>query len=156
MRDHYGNETSMNREIEEANAAIEHLHYKREYANFTFEDFVTQLTKHYNTLEHYGEFTSEETKVRNLLKKVTDPTSEAAKQTLALAELPHKVVDVLVVGISTMAVMVEAVAGSKVVAIKVVAVEVAGTNMVAGAMVDVEEDIPLPMAMVMALGILPM
>jgi len=46
MRDHYGNETFMNREIEEADAAIEHLHYKREYANFTFEDFVTQLTKH--------------------------------------------------------------------------------------------------------------
>jgi len=86
MRDHYGNETFMNREIEEADAAIEHLHYKREYANFTFEDFVTQLTKHYNTLERYGEFTSEETKVRNLLKKVTDPTLEAAKQTIKVNE----------------------------------------------------------------------
>jgi len=72
---------------------------------------------------------------------------------LALAEFPHEVVDVLVVGISTMAVVVKAVVGSKVVAIKVVAVEVAGTNMVAGAVVDAEEDIPLPMAM--ALGILP-
>mmetsp|Transcript_6983 Transcript_6983/g.10172 ORF Transcript_6983/g.10172 Transcript_6983/m.10172 type:complete len:493 (+) Transcript_6983:2497-3975(+) len=86
MRDHYGNETFMNREIEEAANAIEHLHYKKEYANFTFEDFITQLTKHYNTLERHGEFTSEETKVRNLLRKITDPTLEAAKQTVKVNE----------------------------------------------------------------------
>ena len=86
MRDHYGNETFMNREIEEAANAIEHLHYKKEYGNFTFEDFITQLTKHYNTLERHGEFTSEETKVRNLLRKITDPTLEAAKQTVKVNE----------------------------------------------------------------------
>lgn len=51
LRDHYGNETFMNRDIEEASNAIDHLHYKKEYANFTFEDYITQLTKHYNTLE---------------------------------------------------------------------------------------------------------
>jgi len=86
LRDHYGNETFMNREIEEADNAIERLHHKKEYINFMFEDFITQLTKHYNTLEHHGEFTSEETKVRNLLKKVTDPTLEAAKQTIKVNE----------------------------------------------------------------------
>lgn len=86
LRDHYGNETFMNREIEEADSAIERLHYKKEYINFTFEDFITQLTKHYNTLEHHGEFISEETKVCNLLKKVTDPTLEAVKQTIKVNE----------------------------------------------------------------------
>jgi hypothetical protein len=51
LRNHYGNETFMNHEIKEASNAIDTLHYKKEYASFTFEDFITQLTKHYNTLE---------------------------------------------------------------------------------------------------------
>ncbi len=59
--------------------AIDTLHYKKEYASFTFEVFITQLTKHYNMLEQHSEFTSEETNVRNLLKKITDPTLEASQ-----------------------------------------------------------------------------
>jgi hypothetical protein len=86
VRDHYGNESYMNRDIEAAFNAIETLHYKKEYANFTFEDYITQLTKHYNTLERYGEIVSEETKVRNLLRKITDPTLEAAKQAIRINE----------------------------------------------------------------------
>jgi hypothetical protein len=74
----------MNREIEEAYTALDNLHYKKEYANFTFEDYVTQLTKNYNILERHDEFVSEETKVRNLLKKITDPTLEAAKQAVRI------------------------------------------------------------------------
>jgi hypothetical protein len=79
LRNHYGNETFMNREIEEVSNAIDTLHYKKEYASFTFEDFIMQLTKHYNMLEQHSEFTSEETNVRNLLKKITDPTLEASQ-----------------------------------------------------------------------------
>lgn len=86
LRNHYGNETFMNREIEEAYTALDNLHYKKEYANFTFEDYVTQLTKNYNILERHDEFVSEETKVRNLLKKITDPTLEAAKQAVRINE----------------------------------------------------------------------
>ncbi len=86
LRNHYGNETFLNREIEEAYAALDHLHYKREYANFTFEDYVTQLTKNYNILERHDEIVSEETKVRNLLKKITDPALEAAKQAVRINE----------------------------------------------------------------------
>jgi hypothetical protein len=86
LHNHYGNETFMNQEIEEVSNAIDTLHYKKEYASFTFEDFIMQLTKHYNTLERHGEFTSEEIKVRNLLKKITNPTLEAAKQAVKITE----------------------------------------------------------------------
>ncbi len=84
LRDHYGNESFMNRDIEEAYNQIDALHYKKEYANFSFEDFITQLTKHYNTLERNAEYVSEEKKVRDLLKKITDPTLEAAKQAIRI------------------------------------------------------------------------
>ena len=86
LRQHYGNETFMNREIQTASDALEALHYKKKLANFTFEDFTTQLTKHYNTLARYGEFISEETKVRNLLRNITDLTLEAAKQAVCITE----------------------------------------------------------------------
>jgi hypothetical protein len=86
LRAHYGNETYMNREIEQAYNALEHLHYKKEFANFTFEDFITQLMKHYNTLERNEEFVTEETKVCNLLRKISDPTLDAAKQAIRINE----------------------------------------------------------------------
>ena len=86
LRNHYGSESFMNRDIEEAHNAIDALHYKKEYANFTFETFITSLTQHYNTLERHGEFITEETKVRNLLKKITDPSLEAAKQAIKINE----------------------------------------------------------------------
>ncbi len=60
LRNHYGNETVINCEIKEAFAAIDTFHFKKEYANFTFEeDFVTQLLKYYNILEYHGEVSSQ-------------------------------------------------------------------------------------------------
>jgi len=86
LRNHYRSESFMNRDIEEAHNAIDALHYKKEYTNFTFETLITSLTQHYNTLECHGEFITEETKVRNLLKKITDPSLEAAKQAIKINE----------------------------------------------------------------------
>ena len=73
-------------DIEQSFNVIETLHCKMEYANFTFEDFVTQLTRHYNTFKRCEEFVSEETKVRSLLRKITNPTLEAAKQAIRINE----------------------------------------------------------------------
>jgi hypothetical protein len=45
LRNHYGNETFMNHEIKKGSNAIDTLHYKKEYASFTFEDFITQANQ---------------------------------------------------------------------------------------------------------------
>lgn len=84
LRDHFEGETYLNCDVEEAEAVIEALHYKKEFANFSFEDFITQLTKHYNTLERHDQAVTEEKKVQDLLRKITDPTLEAAKQAVRI------------------------------------------------------------------------
>jgi len=50
LRAHYEGDSYINKQKEDAYKMIESLHYKGEWATFTFEHFSGQLTKAYNDL----------------------------------------------------------------------------------------------------------
>jgi hypothetical protein len=84
LRAHYEGESFMNKQKEEAYAALDAVHYKGERSTFTFEHFTNILTKAYNDLQRFGEPVIETKKVRDLLSKITDPRLDAAKQTIRI------------------------------------------------------------------------
>jgi hypothetical protein len=77
---HFEGESYRNRNVEEAYATLESLHYEGERRGFTFEKFVEKHNKAYLELERYGEPVLETKKVRDLIRHINSPELTAAVQ----------------------------------------------------------------------------
>jgi hypothetical protein len=77
---HFEGESYSNRNVEEAYATIESLHYEGERRGFTFEKFVEKHNKAYLELERYGEPVLATKKVRDLIRHINSPELTAVVQ----------------------------------------------------------------------------
>jgi hypothetical protein len=77
---HFEGESYRNRNVEEAYATLESLHYEGEQRGFTFEKFVKKHNKAYLELERYGEPVLETKKVRDFIRRINSPELTAAVQ----------------------------------------------------------------------------
>jgi hypothetical protein len=77
---HFEGDSYRNRNVEDAYAALEHIHYKGERKGFNFEKFVEKHNEAYLELSRYGEPVLETKKVRDFLTRINAPELAAAKQ----------------------------------------------------------------------------
>jgi len=77
---HFEGESYRNRNVEEAYATLESLHYEGERRGFTFEKFVEKHNGAYLELERYGEPVLATKKVRDLIPHINSPELTAAIQ----------------------------------------------------------------------------
>lgn len=80
MVSHFEGESYRNRNVEDAYAALEALHYEGERKGFTFEKFVEKHNEAYLELERYNEPVLEAKKVRDFLRRINAPELNAAIQ----------------------------------------------------------------------------
>jgi hypothetical protein len=67
LRAHYEGDTAMSKTKADAYAVLKHTVWKTETRNWTFEQYITLLSRAHQTLEEYGEPVAESKKVQDLL-----------------------------------------------------------------------------------------
>lgn len=77
---HFEGDSYRNRNVEEAYAMLENIHYEGERKGFNFEKFIEKHNEAFLELSRYGEPVLESKKVRDFLARIHAPELAAAKQ----------------------------------------------------------------------------
>jgi len=77
---HFEGESYHNRNVEDAYATLDALHYEGERKGFTFEKFVEKHNEAYLELERYGEPALDTKKVHDFIRRINSPELTAAVQ----------------------------------------------------------------------------
>jgi hypothetical protein len=80
LTSHFEGDSYRNRNVEEAYASLEWIHYEGERKGFNFEKFIEKHNEAFLELSRYGEPVLETKKVRDFLSRINAPELAAAKQ----------------------------------------------------------------------------